>query len=91
MPDLINGLFELLAGFLLLLNVLKLYHDKKVRGVHVASVAFMAIWGAWNLFFYPSVGAWWSFAFCIPVVIVNTIWVGQIFYYKRKESRESNS
>jgi hypothetical protein len=89
MPDLINGLFEFLASFLLLLNVLKLYRDKKVRGVCHISVTFMAIWGAWNLFFYPSIGAWWSFAFCIPVVIVNTIWVSQMFYYTRKESHES--
>lgn len=85
-PDHINGCFELVAGLLLLLNIIRLHRDKKVRGVHVVPVAFMAIWGFWNLFFYPYVGAPWSFVGGIVVVAVNSIWVGQMIYWKKKES-----
>lgn len=82
-PDQINGCFELVAGLLLLLNVIRLHHDKQVRGVHVVPIAFMAIWGFWNLYFYPYVGALWSFVGGIVVVVVNSIWVGQMIYYRK--------
>ena len=84
-PDQINGCFEVVAGLLLTLNVIRLHRDKQVRGVHIAPMAFMAIWGFWNLYFYPYIGAPWSFLGGIVVVVVNTIWVGQMVYYKKKE------
>ena len=85
--DLINGLFELAAGLLLSLNVRRLFKDKHVRGVCLLSVMLMAAWGYWNLFFYPIVGATFSFLAGIPVAVVNTIWGIQIFYYERREKR----
>ena len=88
-PDQINGCFEVVAGLLLSLNIIRLHRDKLVRGVHIVPIAFMAIWGFWNLYFYPYIGAPWSFVGGIVVVVVNTIWVGQMIYWKRKEpSRE---
>ncbi len=87
-PDQINGCFEVVAGLLLTLNIIQLYHDKQVRGVHIVPMAFMVIWGFWNLYFYPYIGAPWSFLGGIIVVIVNITWVGQIIYYKRKKSNE---
>ena len=82
--DLINGCFELAAGLLLSLNVRRLFKDKQVRGVCLLPVMLMAAWGYWNLFFYPIVGATFSFLAGIPVAVVNTIWGIQIFYYGRK-------
>ncbi len=84
-PDQINGCFEVVAGLLLTLNVIRLHRDKQVRGVHIVPIAFMAIWGFWNLYFYPYIGAPWSFVGGIVVVVVNTVWVGQMIYYKNKE------
>ena len=85
--DLINGCFELTAGLLLSLNVRRLFKDKQVRGVCLAPVMLMAAWGYWNLFFYPIVGATFSFLAGIPVAVVNTVWGIQIFFYGRSERR----
>ncbi len=89
-PDQINCCFEVIAGLLLTLNVIRLHRDKQVRGIHIAPMAFMAIWGFWNLYFYPYIGAPWSFLGGIVVVSVNTVWVGQMVYYqKRRPERKS--
>ncbi len=83
MTDLINGLFELCGGILLLINCYTLYRDKTVRGVSPVPIFFFTAWGYWNLWFYPALNAWYSFAGGILVVTVNTIWLAQLFYYKR--------
>jgi hypothetical protein len=86
-PDLINGLFELAGGFALLANVLRLHRDKELKGVHWAPTLFFTSWGLWNLYFYPAVGAWFSFAGGLVIVVINTIWLAQIAYYSRPSSR----
>ena len=84
LPDLINGNFELIAGILLWLNVLRVYRDKRIQGIHIFPTAFFALWGFWNLFYYPHLGQWLSFFGGIMVVIPNTIWVYLAIYYTRK-------
>ncbi len=37
-PDAVNGAFELLGGFAIILSIFKLHQDKKVRGVSWAHV-----------------------------------------------------
>lgn len=86
--DLINGLFELGGAILLWLNVMRLRRDKCVRGVHPAPTAFFACWAIWNLWFYPSLGQWWSFYAGIGVGIVNFIWLTQMLYYAHHEKRK---
>ena len=81
-PDIINGLFELLGAFILLLNVRRLYQDKVLRGVHWGPAAFFTAWGLWNLFYYPHLDQWFSFAGGVCIVTVNAIWIGQVVYYK---------
>ena len=82
-PDLINGLFELFGSVMLWKNVIQLYKDKQVRGVHWTATGFFAAWGYWNLFYYPHLDQWWSFAGGISIVIANTIWLFQMLYYGR--------
>lgn len=82
--DLINGLFELVAGCLSLMNVRKLYVDKQVKGVSIAPVAFFTTWGLYNMFFYPHNGLMLSFWGGVVMTIVNLIWVGQMVYYSKK-------
>lgn len=84
MNDIINGGFELVAGFLLWINVWRLYHDKKVRGVAILPTSFFAAWGYWNLYFYPSLNCWYSFIGGALVVLANTVWVGQMVYYRKR-------
>jgi hypothetical protein len=74
--DLINGLFEFCGGVLLWLNVRRLRRDGRVAGVSVAPTVFWTAWGAWNLYFYPSVGCWASWAGGLFVVAANAAWLG---------------
>ena len=60
--DAINAAFEGGMVFVLGRSVLQLYRDKRVAGLHWSLVAFTTTWGAWNLYYYPSLGQWWSFA-----------------------------
>ena len=86
MNDLTNGLFELVGGILLLLNVYRLHRDKRVIGVSWLPVAFFSAWGVWNLYFYPSLGCWWSFAGGVLVVAANTAWLGLLLWYSWNRS-----
>jgi len=88
--DRINSVFEVSAGALLCLNVWRLYKDKQLRGVSALPVGLFVLWGWWNLYFYPAVGAWWSFGAGLLVVAVNTIWLGQIAYYGIRKKRRND-
>jgi len=85
MPDIINGSFEFLGGCFLLANVYKIYKDKRLRGYHWLSTVFFTSWGLWNLYFYPHLGQWFSFTGGCFIVTVNSFWLGQIYYYSKKE------
>jgi hypothetical protein len=84
-PDTINSTFELVAGCLIWLSVRKLARDKKVLGVHFAPISFFALWGFWNLYYYPAIDQWWSFFAGINVVTANTVWMVQMIYYEWRE------
>ena len=84
-PDFLNSLWELAGGAFIALNCLRLYRDKMVRGVHWATVTFFTGWGYWNIYYYPAIGQWWSFAGGCSVVAFNTLWLGQLIHYSRKE------
>ena len=86
--DNINGLFELLGGLFILLSCVKLYRDKKVRGVSFIHVTYFTLWGYWNIHYYPHLGQWFSFGGSLAVTLINTFWLGQIIYYIKKERKE---
>lgn len=75
MNDWINGLFEIGGGLLCWMNVIKVRKDRKVCGVYWPVQAFFAAWGWWNLYYYPSLGQWASFAGGIVLVAGNSLWV----------------
>jgi len=85
MNDLINGAFEVCGGFLCWFNVRILLIDRVVKGVFWPVQAFFAVWGWWNLYYYPSLGQWYSFAGGIFLVAGNTVWV--VLALKLKERR----
>lgn len=80
-PDLINGLFELGGAALLTLNIRALVRDRALSGVHWAPTVFFAAWGLWNLFYYPHLGQWLSFAGGVAVVAVNLVWLGLVLWF----------
>lgn len=84
-PDFINGCLEGFGGLLIGWSIVRLYHDKIVRGVHPLPVTFFACWGFWNLFFYPHLDQRFSFAGGCVMVVFNTAWLLQMLYYKLKE------
>lgn len=83
--DLINGLFECIGGFLLLLNVFKIIKDKKLTGVSWIPILFFTCWGAWNLYYYPSLNQTLSFIGGVLVFATNLTWIALVFYYKYKK------
>jgi uncharacterized membrane protein YfcA len=85
--DILNGSYELLGGFFILLHCLRLIKDKKVKGVSFISVIFFTSWGVWNLYYYPFLNQWWSFIGGLNIVLMNFFWIGLIIHYKRKEEK----
>lgn len=82
-PDQINALFELVGGIFLWKNFAQLRKDKMLRGVHWVPIMFFASWGYWNLFYYPHLGQWWSFAGGLNIVAANTAWLVLAWKYRR--------
>lgn len=86
-PDMVNGAFEAAAGFAVLNHCFALYRDKEARGLSVASVAFFAAWGVWNLFYYPHLDQFWSFAGGVFITLANAIYVAMLMHYLRRAPR----
>lgn len=81
LPDVINGVFEMGGGLMVGMNCWRIYRDKKILGMSTAPTAFFMLWGYWNLYFYPAVNAWMSFVGGAVLVVMNTIYMGQLVYY----------
>jgi hypothetical protein len=84
-PDAVNGVYEFMGAPFILMSILKLHRDKRVRGVSWIHVAFFSSWGYWNLFYYPHLNQWCSFFGGVCLVLANTFWLGQIIYYIYRE------
>ncbi len=82
-PDLINGLFELIGGFFIWNNVRLLIKQKDIKGVSILTTGVFAAWGFWNLFYYPSLNQWLSFLGGINVAAANVIWIWLAIRYTR--------
>ncbi len=85
--DILNGSFELFGGIFILLSVIKLHREKKVRGVSFIHVGYFALWGYWNIYYYPYLNQWLSFLGGLAVTGINTFWLGQLIYYTILEKR----
>lgn len=81
-PDLLNGAFELLGAVAILNHCRAVIRDKAVAGVSALSTAFFAAWGCWNLFYYPSLGQWFSFVGGLGIVLANALWVALLIRYR---------
>ena len=85
--DKVNGLFELLSGFFILLHCLKMFRDKGVRGVSFLAAVYFTAWSYWNLHYYPNLDQQMSFYGGIFTTICHTIWFLMIVHYIRKEKK----
>jgi len=84
-PDTINGLFEFSGALLTWMNVLRVYKDKGYAGIYLPAVVLFMLWGVWNLYYYPHLGQWYSFAAGCVLVAANISWVGLMCFYGRKK------
>jgi len=88
-PDHMNALFELVGSFLTWMNAWCLYQEKQTKGVYWPTAAFFSVWGMWNLFYYPSLGQYWSFYAGILLVSGNVAWVWLAVKYNYFDKAES--
>lgn len=82
MPDVINGLFELFGSYFTWMSAIQLYRDKHIRGMYWPSGIFFAVWGLWNLYFYPALGQWFSFSAGVVLVLGQVAWVFLLLRYR---------
>lgn len=83
-PDIINGAFEFAGAAFIGLSVRRVLIDKAVAGISWVHVGFFAVWGLWNLFYYPHLDQWFSFAGGVALAAMNTWCVGLLIWYGRR-------
>lgn len=83
-PDQINGLIEFIGSGFTWMNVRRVIYAQGYEGLYLPAIIFFMSWGAWNLYYYPSLGQWWSFAGGLSLVCANVAWVGGMMWYGRK-------
>ena len=81
-PDLINGSFEFVGSLLIFNHCLAVLRDRAVAGVSIISTAVFTMWGFWNLYYYPHLSQWASFAGGVFIVFANVSWVMLMVHYK---------
>lgn len=77
----------MLGGLAIFHHCWTLYRDKQVKGVSVFATVFFTTWGYWNLYYYPHLNQWVSFAGGVMIVTANTLWIAMMAYYLRKAKR----
>ena len=82
-PDLINGAFELLGALAICGHIRRLWVDKDVKGVSLWATVFFTSWGFWNLYYYPYLDQWASFAGGVAIVLGNMVWISGMIYYSK--------
>lgn len=82
MYDVINAVFELGGALLLWLDVRQLSRDRMLRGVYWPVRVFFAVWGVWNVVYYPAIGQSFSFYAGLAVVAANLAWVRLAWRYR---------
>lgn len=70
-----------MGAVFIVLNIARLMKDRRLNGVHWLSTTYFTSWGFWNLFYYPSLDQWWSFAGGAILVTMNTGWLLLVAYY----------
>jgi hypothetical protein len=88
-PDIVNGLFEFCGALAIARSCWLLYKAKQVRGVSIWSTTFFFSWGAWNLWYYPSLEQVWSFRGGVCIMLANVAWISMAVFYSRRERRQA--
>lgn len=81
-PDIGNALFEGLGAIFIWRSVRQLWRDREIKGVYWPAWIFYSAWGLWNLYYYPSLGQWYSFLAGVVLVSGNICWVALAVKFK---------
>ena len=76
--------FEFAGSLMTWANAYRVYKDKGYAGVWLPAVCLFALWGFWNLYYYPHLGQWASFTAGISIMGGNIVWVALMRHYGRK-------
>lgn len=90
-PDLINAGIELIGALFTWRNAWQLHVDRDIRGVYWPTSLFFAVWGLWNLYYYPALDQWASFSAGLVLVAGNIAWVAMAIQLKIKTRERVNS
>jgi hypothetical protein len=80
--DTANGLFEIVGGIAVWVDVAQIFRDKKSAGIHPAAMAFFTIWALWNIFYYFHLSQWFSLWAGVPLAIGDLFWFILMIKYK---------
>lgn len=83
-PDLINGLFEFAGSLFIINHTRALWRSRQANGISIVSVIYFALWGIWNLFYYPHLDQPLSFSGGCAIMLANFFWIGSIIYLRSK-------
>jgi len=77
--DIINALFEGFGALFTWRNAFQLRRDREIKGVYWPITVFFATSGLWKLlYYYPSLGQWFSFSAGCFLVLGNIAWATQV-------------
>lgn len=82
LADAINAILEFVGGLFVLGHCRAVCRDREVKGVSIIATIFFSFWGVWNLYYYPSLGQWFSFVGGIFLVSANFLWVALLIRYR---------
>ena len=85
--DHINGAFEFGMAIAIARSCWQLWRSRECLGWSTWAVLWPTAWGCWNLYYYPALGQWWSFAGGIAVVAANMTWLALNLWFRRYPSR----
>lgn len=84
-PDQINAALIFIGSLMVFKSCFLVYRDKVVRGVSMLANMYFTGWGMWNVFYFPHLHQFWSFAAEMCICTANILWLFLMLYYKHKE------
>lgn len=89
-PDGVNAAFGFVSMWIIVINIVKLYKDKEVKGLHWIAPAFYTTWALWNLYYYAHLAQRISFLTGVGTAISYVVYLSMVLYYVRKSNVRVN-
>ena len=81
--DAANAVLQLGGAWATWRNVEELLVHRILRGVRLRSIAFFAMWGVWNVFYFWELEQWLSVATGLLLCTGNAAWVALALHYRK--------